>query len=79
MKKSSLFSRVLILILSLSLSLPMSVFADKKVDTKKAKKNFNEGIKYEALPFVLRIHFRLQYKMPALLQQLYLKMLAAAV
>lgn len=47
MKKSSLFSRVLILILSLSLSLPMSVFADKKVDTKKAKKNFNEGIKYE--------------------------------
>ncbi len=47
MKKSSLFSRVLILILSLSLSLPMSVFADKKVDTKKARKNFNEGIKYE--------------------------------
>ena len=25
----------------------MAVFADKKVDTKKAKKNFSEGMKYE--------------------------------
>lgn len=38
---------VITLLLTVCLSLPFPVFADKKVDTKKAKKNYSEGLKYE--------------------------------
>ena len=47
MKIKFAFRQVLALILTMSLILPVSVFADGKADTKKAKKNFNEGLKYE--------------------------------
>ncbi len=42
-----LFTKLLTLTLVLSFCLPAAVFADKKADTRKAKKNFNEGTKYE--------------------------------
>ncbi len=47
MRKRNHFRTALTLLLTVWLSLPMAVFADKKVDTKKAKKNFSEGMKYE--------------------------------
>jgi general secretion pathway protein D len=47
MKKRNHFRTALTLLLTVWLSLPMAVLADKKVDTKKAKKNFSEGLKYE--------------------------------
>jgi general secretion pathway protein D len=47
MKKPNHFRTALTLLLTVWLSLPMSVLADKKVDTKKAKKNYSEGLKYE--------------------------------
>ncbi len=47
MKIKFAFRQVLALILTMSLILPVSVFADGKPDTRKAKKNFNEGLKYE--------------------------------
>ncbi len=47
MRKPNHFRTALTLLLTVWLSLPMSVFADKKIDTKKAKKNFSEGMKYE--------------------------------
>ena len=47
MKMKQLFTKLLTLTLVLSFCLPAAVFADKKADTRKAKKNFNEGTKYE--------------------------------
>ncbi|HEX4945474.1 MAG TPA: secretin N-terminal domain-containing protein [Blastocatellia bacterium] len=47
MRKPNFFRTALTLLLTVWLSLPMAVFADKKVDTKKAKKNYSEGVKYE--------------------------------
>ena len=47
MKMKQLFTKLLTLTLVLSFCLPVAVFADKKADTRKAKKNFNEGTKYE--------------------------------
>ena len=47
MRKRNHFRTALTLLLTVWLSLPMAVFADKKVDTKKAKKNYSEGMKYE--------------------------------
>lgn len=47
MKMKQLFTKLLTLALVLSFCLPAAVFADKKADTRKAKKNFNEGTKYE--------------------------------
>ena len=48
MKMKQLFTKLLTLTLVLSFCLPAAVFADKKADTRKAKKNFNEGTKYES-------------------------------
>ena len=47
MKMKQLFTKLLTLTLVLSFCLPAAVFADKKADTRKAKKNFSEGQKYE--------------------------------
>ena len=47
MSKQLNFRTVITLLLTVCLSLPFQVFADKKVDTKKAKKNYSEGLKYE--------------------------------
>lgn len=47
MKKHYNFRAALTLLLIVCLSLPFPVFADKKADTKKAKKNYSEGLKYE--------------------------------
>jgi general secretion pathway protein D len=47
MRKRNHFRTALTLLLAVWLALPMTVLADKKVDTKKAKKNFSEGLKYE--------------------------------
>ncbi len=47
MRKRNHFRTALTLLLTVWLSLPMAVLADKKNDTKKAKKNFSEGMKYE--------------------------------
>ncbi len=46
MRKQINFRTVLTFLIIVCLSLPFPVFADK-VDTKKAKKNFSEGMKYE--------------------------------
>lgn len=47
MNISKVFRQLLSLALVLSLSLPAAVFADGKPDTKKGKKNYSEGLKYE--------------------------------
>lgn len=47
MRKINYFRAVTTLLLTVVLSLPFPVLADKKVDTKKAKKSFSEGLKYE--------------------------------
>jgi type II secretory pathway component GspD/PulD (secretin) len=47
MKMKVLFTKLLTLMLVVSFCLPAAVFADKKADTRKAKKNFSEGQKYE--------------------------------
>ncbi len=47
MRKRNHFRTALTLLLVVWLALPMAVLADKKVDTKKAKKNYSEGMKYE--------------------------------
>ncbi|MFN7930075.1 MAG: secretin N-terminal domain-containing protein [Blastocatellia bacterium] len=49
MRNQNKFRTVTTLLLTVCLSLPFSVLADKekKIDTKKAKKNYSEGLKYE--------------------------------
>lgn len=47
MRKQNIFRTAITFFLIVLLSLPMTVLADKKVDTKKAKKNYSEGLKYE--------------------------------
>lgn len=47
MRKQYNFRAALTFLLVVCLSLPFPVFADKKADTKSAKKNYSEGLKYE--------------------------------
>jgi general secretion pathway protein D len=47
MKKQNHFRAAITLLLTVCLCLPYPAFADKKTDTKKAKKNYSEGLKYE--------------------------------